>query len=81
MGSKMNNKKREELKQIINQLKDIQRQIEKVYNEEEECFDNLSEGLQCTMRGMAIEEAVDNLVSADDMIEELIDYLEGAKLC
>ena len=72
----MNNES--EIKSFINEVDDI-------LMEEENSFDNLSEGLQCTMRGQAMEEAIDNLEEAiscleDDDIETAIEYLEDAMM-
>jgi len=54
--------------------------------EEQDKFDGLSEGLQAADRGLAIEEAANNLMSAIDgvadvrsAIEEAIQYIESAQ--
>lgn len=87
----MNKKRRQMIQEIINKLsktddpKQYIKDVERIYDEEQDCFDNLSEGLQCTMRGMKMEDAIDNLEEAidcleDDDVECAIEYLEDAML-
>ena len=49
-------------------------------DEENECFENMPEGLQNSERGEAAQEAIDNLESAMNNIEEAIDNLNEAML-
>ena len=58
----------EEAKTIVDECRD----------EEQDGFDNLSEGLQCSERGVAMEEAASNLDSASDSIQDAIDNIEEA---
>ena len=74
----MNKQKRTELQSIIEELRASQNRIEIVMDDEQECFDNLTEGLQQTERGQRMEETVDILSSAIDSIEEAINALEEA---
>ena len=52
--------------------------VEEIRDEEQEPFDNLPEGLQSSERGNAMEEAISNLDSAIDGINELSDKFEDA---
>lgn len=72
----MNKKRREQISNIIYSINMIKNNLEKVLREEETCFDNLSEGLQATMRGMESEESIDCMNEAIDKFDELIDILE-----
>lgn len=76
----MNKIRRRELQKIIEDLIKIKNRIENVTDDEQLSFDNLTEGLQATMRGSAMEEAVDNLSSAIDSIDEAIDYISEAQI-
>ena len=49
---------------------------EEVKTEEEIAFDNLSDGLQQTMRGETMEENVDIMEDAIEKIEEVVDLLD-----
>ena len=70
------NKERRKLIKKANQLlleaKDI---IEDVLNDEENAFDNLSEGLQCTMRGEQMENNIGEMEDAINNIDCVIDNL------
>lgn len=44
-----------------------------IQNEEQDAFDNLSEGLQCSRRGEAIEKNAELLENCIDMIEDIED--------
>lgn len=83
----MNNQRRKELTNIISamenvstpidieELEGIKSDIEMVLMDEEMAFDNMPEGLQCSMRGEASQEAQDNMNEAIDLIDDFIsDY-------
>lgn len=74
----MNKARRTELANIREGLEMYKGRLEAVMDEEQNAFDNLSEGLQATMRGSMMEEAIDNMSSAIDSIEEAIDYIDEA---
>lgn len=74
----MNKEKRKELNQIINKLEDYKFQLELIMDSEQMSFDNLNEGLQSTMRGRAMEEAIDNLDEAMSSLDSAIDYIRNA---
>lgn len=46
--------------------------------EAQEAFDNLPEGLQCSERGEAMEEAISNLEEAYDGMDDIISSVEAA---
>lgn len=76
----MNNVRRKELDNIIEELELLKQKIEFIMDDEQECFDNLSEGLQQSMRGQQMEEAVANLSLAVDSIDEVVSFIEGATI-
>lgn len=51
----MNKDRRKRLQEICDILEEQQAALEEIRDEEQESFDNLSEGLQCTERGQALE--------------------------
>lgn len=72
----MNNERRKKIriaKTLIDQARDI---IYDVMSDEENAFDNLSEGLQQTMRGERMEENVREMEEAIDKIDEAVDCLD-----
>ena len=76
----MNNAQRKELKILIAETNSIKKRLEIVLSNEEQSFDNLSEGLQATARGMSIEEAIDSLNTAIECLDEAIESMEDATL-
>lgn len=73
----MNNLRRNSIKKAKKLIEEVQSIIEDVKLEEEMAFDNLSEGLQQTMRGEAMENNVEILEEVIEMIEGLLESLDG----
>lgn len=72
----MNNKRRKELKGIIDRLSNLQEEYEGIYNDldsiindEQEAFDNLPESLQYGERGQNMEDIISKLEDIRDNIE------------
>ena len=74
----MNNEKRSKLNDIKLKLTFLIKKLEEVMDSEQDSFDNLTEGLQATSRGAAMEEAIDNMSLAVEAMEEAIDYIDDA---
>lgn len=53
-------------------------QLETYRDEEQECFDNMPEGLQASEKSSAIEEAAEKLSSACESLQEVLDFIEEA---
>jgi hypothetical protein len=71
----MNKVRRKELSNIIEGLNLLKGRLDSIANDEQFAFDNLTEGLQQTSRGEAMEENADNMFEALDKLEEVIDTL------
>ena len=71
--NKARRKKIEEIREAISSLYD---DLESVKIDEEDAFDNLPESLQESDRGESMQDAIDHLDSACDMLQEAIDELE-----
>ena len=71
----MNRKDREELAKAYDLLIEAKEIVELKMNEEQEKFDNLSEGLQNTTRGMIMEEAAAEMDVICDDIEDTANRL------
>lgn len=78
----------EEVQSLCNELRDKSGELTSLQQEEQECFDNLPEGLQQADRGQsmeaiasALEDALSNLDSAIDDVEtnseEILSALES----
>ena len=75
----MNKQRRKVISDIQDQLSTLAEAINNVWDEEQEAFDNLPEGLQESERGEAMQEAINALESAASLCEELDDALAQAR--
>lgn len=73
----MNKERRRRIDEALTQLRVLHGEIEAIRDEEQEAFDNLSEGLQQSERGQAIEEAAGQLDEAAEGMQATIDALES----
>lgn len=73
----MNKEQRDQISKIIGRLSDLQSEVANLGTDEQDKFDNLSEGLQASEKGEAIQVAADALSQASDEIQAAIDTLEG----
>lgn len=71
----MNAKRRRDIGKLIAQLEDIHTALEEIQIEEQDCFDNLPEGLQDAEQGQTIQEHADNLEDRRSELEDLISEL------
>lgn len=74
--NKQRRNKLEEAKRLLNKANSI---IEDVLTDEDCAFNNLSEGLQQTMRGEQMENNISELEEAIDHIDEVIDNLNNVE--
>ena len=63
----------------MEELETLKSKIEEIQNDEQEAYDNLPESLQYSERGEAMESAIENLESAYNEIDSIIDNLEEAQ--
>ncbi len=80
MTANMNKKRRTKLEPAIQMLSEISKIVEMCLDEEQDCLDNIPEGLQFTERYEKIEASVDNLESAIEHIDSARDNLLDAML-
>ena len=76
----MNKKRQTKLEPAIQMLSEISKIVEMCLDEEQDCLDNIPEGLQFTERYEKIEASVDNLESAIEHIDSARDNLLDAML-
>lgn len=76
----MNNARRKELSKIINMLEQAKDALEPVLYEEQDCFDNIPENMQYSLRAQDMENAVARLEDALDDIEDAIDCIIEAQV-
>lgn len=73
----MNNERRKKINQVKNLLEQAKDIINDVLSDEDLAFNNLSEGLQCTMRGEQMESNVSEMEEAIDNIDNVLDNLNN----
>ena len=72
----MNKARRKWLQKVIDALEEQKSEIDSIYDEEQEAYDNMPEGLQESERGQAVGENVDGLESASSELEDIISNLQ-----
>ena len=72
----MNKARRKKIEEIRDAISSLYDDLESVKIDEEDAFDNLPESLQESDRGESMQDAIDHLDSACDMLQEAIDELE-----
>lgn len=69
----MNKQRRKDIAKAIELLEQAKSILEESAQEEQDCFDNMPEGLQCSDNGQKIEENATALQDMVDSIQEVID--------
>ena len=67
----MNKDRRTRLRDLAAQVDDIITEMECIRDEEQEAFDNMPEGLQCSDRGSKMEEYIDEIDDVIGVAQEL----------
>lgn len=74
----MNKERRKRLSEIVDVLQSSLTGIEQELSDEQDCFDNLPEGIADSERGEKFEENIDNLEDAVSSIEDAIESIGNA---
>lgn len=74
----MNKERRKKLEEAKVKIEQAMQIIDSVYEEEQESFDNLPEGLQYSEKGDDIQSNIDALESASNSCTDVIDFLDDA---
>lgn len=72
----MNNKRRQQLKILIEKMKALKNELEIIESDEQWYFDIMPENLQGSMNGMNSEDAIDKIEDSISYIEEAIEAIE-----
>lgn len=72
----MNKQRRQQLYDATAALDEAVAVIQDIHSEEDEAFNNLSEGLQCAKTGESMQEAMETLDGFVDKIEAIKDEIE-----
>ena len=74
----MNKLRRKNLEKLIESIEEIRADLETICEEEEEARDNIPESMQESEKYERADEACENLNSAIECFEELVDYIQSA---
>lgn len=72
----MNRQRRQQLYDATSALDEAVAVIQDIHSEEDEAFNNLSEGLQCSRTGDSMQDAMDKLDGFVDKIESVKNEIE-----
>lgn len=75
----MNKDRRKLIDELATKFEDLKIDLVNIKQDEQDAYDNLPEGFQNGDKGDKMSEAIDNLESAENSLDELIDYLNEAK--
>lgn len=68
----MNKERKEELYEVVECLEEASSALQEVRDEEQDAYDDLSEGLQCSRTGESIQNAIDEMEAIDTDIQNVI---------
>lgn len=74
----MNANDRKELQKAIALIEEAKAIIESIGEQEQEKYDNLSEGLQASERGQKFEESAGELSNAAESLDDVVSSIESA---
>ena len=88
----MNNDRRKKIERLTDKLnivierardevEYIQLQINDLLDQEQSCLDALPYSLQCSERGERMEDAINNLQEASDLLDDIISSLDCSEIC
>lgn len=71
----MNKQRRQKIREVRKEIENCKDNLQKILDEEQECFDNMPENLQGSMRGSDSEDAIDTMESCIEDLENIISEL------
>lgn len=72
----MNKERREELLEVVDLLEDAANRLNEIRDDEQDAFDSMPDGLQTSVRGDAMQEAIDKMDEFGDAILNLQNSIE-----
>lgn len=77
----MNQKRRQQLTQVISMLNNAEADLDRIKDEEQDCIDAMPENLQSSDRFSSMENAVDCLEDAIESVQQATEYINDAINC
>ncbi len=72
----MNKQRREELLEVCSLIDDATSRLREIRDEEQEAYDNLPDGLQCSKTGEAMQSAIEEMDWFENEIDKLRNGIE-----
>ena len=72
----MNKERRDRFSDVIASLEEAKDLLEDVKNDEQDAFDNMPVGLQCSERGSKMEDYIELMEDAGDQIDNVCEFIE-----
>lgn len=72
----MNKERKDRLSDVIASLEEAKDLLEDVKNDEQDAFDNMPVGLQCSERGSKMEDYIELMEDAGDQIDNVCEFIE-----
>lgn len=72
----MNNQRRNELRDVQQELRDIYARLDGLYDEEQTAYENMPEPLQDSERGERAQNAIDTIETVRDQVLEAADGID-----
>lgn len=72
----MNRQRRKQIRDAFDLISEAKDLIDQALEQEQECYDNLPEGIQCSERGEEMENNVEQLQECSDNLDYASDALE-----
>jgi hypothetical protein len=72
----MNKERRDRLSDVIASLEEAKDLLEDVKNDEQNAFDNMPVGLQCSERGSKMEDYIELMEDVGDQIDNVCEFIE-----
>lgn len=73
----MNRQRKQRFDDVISFIEDARNELDDIQAEEQEAFDNLSDGLQASSRGDTIQTWLDIMDEIGDKIDELSEWIRN----
>lgn len=74
----MNNNRRKKIDEVVSMLETASNLLGQILDEETDCLSNIPENLESSERYCKIEEAIDNMDTALESVEQAIEYVSAA---
>ena len=71
----MNKQRRQKIRDVRKEIENCKENLQKILDEEQDCFDNMPENLQGSVRGSDSEEAIDTMENCIEDLENIIKEL------